>query len=103
MWQIDKTIPLSARRWIYGVATAVIPLLIAYGVVDDQTAPLWVALVAAVLVPGMATAATVPSNASVVVEPSDDPQPEAVEDGPAVIDEEAAPRRAADPDVDDLA
>ena len=39
--------------------------------------------------------ATVPSNASVVVEPSDDPQPEAVEDGPAVIDEEAAPRRAA--------
>ena len=45
MWQIDKTIPLSARRWIYGVATAVIPLLIAYGVVDDQTAPLWVALV----------------------------------------------------------
>ena len=75
MWQIDKTIPLSARRWIYGIATAVIPLLIAYGVVDDKTAPLWVA--------------------SVVVEPSDDPQPEAVEDGPAVIDEEAAPRRAA--------
>lgn len=96
MWQIDKTIPLTVRRWIYGVATAVIPLLIAYGVVDDQTAPLWVALVAAVLVPGMATAATVPSSASVVVEPSDDPQPEAVEDGPAVIDE-AAPRYAADP------
>lgn len=96
MWQIDKTIPLTVRRWIYGVATAVIPLLIAYGVVDDKTAPLWVALVAAVLVPGMATAATVPSNASVVVEPSDDPQPEAVEDGPAVIDDDA-PRHAADP------
>lgn len=96
MWKIDSAIPLTVRRWIYGVATAVIPLLIAYGVVDDQTAPLWVALVAAVLVPGMATAATVPSSASVVVEPSDDPQPEAVEDGPAVIDEDA-PRRAVGP------
>jgi len=96
MWKIDSAIPLTVRRWIYGVATAVIPLLIAYGVVDDQTAPLWVALVAAVLVPGMATAATVPSSASVVVEPPDDPQPEAVEDGPAVIDEDA-PRRAVGP------
>ena len=103
MWKIDKTIPLTVRRWIYGVATAVIPLLIAYGAVDDKTAPLWVALVAAVLVPGMATDATVPSSAPVVVEPSDDPQPEAVEDGPVIIDEETAPRRAADPDVDDLA
>lgn len=96
MWRIDSAIPLTVRRWIYGIATAVIPLLIAYGAVDDQTAPLWVALVAAVLVPGMATAATVPSNASVVVEPSDDPQPEAVEDGPAVIDEDA-PRHAVGP------
>ena len=34
MWKIDTTIPLTVRRWIYGIATAVIPLLIAYGVVD---------------------------------------------------------------------
>ena len=50
------------RRTIYLVATAVIPLLIGYGILDAERAPLWVALVAAFLVPGMATLHTDPST-----------------------------------------
>ena len=44
----------SRRRWIYGAAIAVLPLLIAYGVIDDSTAALWAAVIGAVLVPGLA-------------------------------------------------
>lgn len=44
----------AIRKWVYGIATAVIPLLIVYGVLDENAAPLWIALVGAVLVPGMA-------------------------------------------------
>lgn len=46
------------RTWIYSMLLAGIPLLIAYGVLDEQTAPLWVALGAAVLGQGMALAHT---------------------------------------------
>lgn len=46
------------RAWIYGVLLTGIPLLIAYGVLDEQNAPLWVALAAAVLGQGMALAHT---------------------------------------------
>ena len=42
------------RRWIYGIAIAVLPLLIAYGLIDDSTAALWAAVIGAVLVPGLA-------------------------------------------------
>ncbi|OKL49290.1 phage holin [Boudabousia marimammalium] len=45
----------NIRRWAYSVITAVVPLLIVYGVLDQQTAPLWIALAASVL--GTATAA----------------------------------------------
>lgn len=37
------------RAWLYGIVTALVPLLIAYGVVDGETAPLWLALAASVL------------------------------------------------------
>lgn len=88
MWSIDKVLPLTARRWVYGVATAVIPLLIAYGIVDEQTAPLWVALVAAVLVPGLAAAGTVPAKGqTAVVDESEAPGATAADGGPeAVVD-----------------
>lgn len=46
----------SVRRWLYGVALAVVPILVAYGIVDGDRAPLWVALVSAVIVPGVALA-----------------------------------------------
>lgn len=47
-------IPMSAptaaqRRRIYQVATAVIPLLVAYGLLSSEQAPLWLALAAALL------------------------------------------------------
>lgn len=46
------------RAWIYRVLTAVTPLLIAYGVIGEQVAPLWVALGGAVLGTGLASAHT---------------------------------------------
>ena len=48
----------QARGWLYGVLTALIPLLITYGVLDQQTAPLWLALVASILGTSTALAQT---------------------------------------------
>lgn len=93
MWTIDKVISLTTRRWIYGVATAVIPLLIAYGVLDKATAPLWVALAGAIIVPGMAVAATVPATATAVVDDTDHDD-DGVEDPVAII-EDPGPKHAA--------
>ena len=42
------------RRWSYGVLTVAMPLLIAYGVLDHETAALWVAFGGAVLGHGVA-------------------------------------------------
>ena len=44
----------AQRRWVYTIALAVLPLLIAYGVLAEEQAPLWAALVGAVLVPDLA-------------------------------------------------
>lgn len=41
-------IPRQVRRWLYQVATAAVPLLVTYGIIDQQTAPLWIALAASV-------------------------------------------------------
>lgn len=49
------------RRWIYGIAVAAVPLLVAYGVVAESDAALWIGLAGAVLgggVPALATANT---------------------------------------------
>lgn len=51
----------AVRRWAYGIATAAVPLLVVYGVIESETAPLWVALVASVLGTGTAFA-HVPRN-----------------------------------------
>lgn len=53
-----RAIPQRVRAWVYRVATAAMPLLIAYGVIDDQKAALWLGAAAAVLVPGLAAANT---------------------------------------------
>lgn len=50
----------TVRRYIYGLATAALPLLIAYGVISEEHAPLWLALIGAILIPGMAWANTTP-------------------------------------------
>ena len=48
----------TARAWLYRITTAAIPLLMAYGILDGATAPLWIALAASVLATGTATAHT---------------------------------------------
>jgi hypothetical protein len=37
------------RQYLYSIALVIVPLLIMYDVLDAQAAPLWLALVAAVL------------------------------------------------------
>lgn len=53
-------IPMEIRRWIYGVSLAVIPLLVALGILEDEIAPLVIALVGAVIAPGLALANMTP-------------------------------------------
>lgn len=48
----------SVRRWIYGIALALLPILTAYGVLQEAHAPLWASLVGSILVPGLALAHT---------------------------------------------
>lgn len=48
----------KVRRYAYGIATATVPLLVAYGVIEESTAPLWVALAASVTATGTALAHT---------------------------------------------
>lgn len=44
----------TTRRYIYGIATAALPLLIAAGVLTEHLVPSVLALLGAVLVPGLA-------------------------------------------------
>lgn len=53
---LTELIPPPVRSWLYGIATAIIPLLSAYGIISDQTAPLWIALAGAILATGTALA-----------------------------------------------
>ena len=55
-------IPMEVRKWIYGVALAGIPLLVAFGIIEESQAPLWVAFVAAVIAPGLALANMAPDD-----------------------------------------
>lgn len=49
---------VKTRRYIYGVATGALPLLIAAGYVADNIAPLVVAFIGSILVPGLAASNT---------------------------------------------
>lgn len=42
------------RTWLYRVLLAAVPLLVAFGAVSEDTAPLWVALIGAVVGPAVA-------------------------------------------------
>ena len=44
----------QVRAWLYGIITALVPILTVYGIVDQTSAPLWLSLAASVL--GTATA-----------------------------------------------
>lgn len=53
---VKEFIPAAVRSWLYGIATALIPLLSAYGLISEQSAPLWIALAGAILATGTALA-----------------------------------------------
>ena len=57
----------EVRKWIYGISLAAVPLLVLYGVIDEAAAPLWVALIGAVVAPTLALANLTPKDE----EPSD--------------------------------
>jgi hypothetical protein len=48
---LTKLMSREGRKSIYLVSVAAIPLLVFYGVVGQEAAPLWIALVAAVVAP----------------------------------------------------
>lgn len=50
-----KHMPSEAvRAWIYRVLTAAVPIVTAYGIVNEQQASLWLGLAGAVLGTGLA-------------------------------------------------
>lgn len=53
---LTELIPPPVRSWLYAIATALIPLLSAYGIISEQNAPLWVALAGAILATSTALA-----------------------------------------------
>lgn len=50
----------ARRRWVYGVAIATVPLLIALGKITDDVAPSIVAILGALFVPGLSLANVTP-------------------------------------------
>lgn len=44
----------SNRKHLYWVCLAIIPLLVFYGVIAQEAAPLWIALVGAIVAPSVA-------------------------------------------------
>lgn len=46
---MNKYLTPNVRRWIYGVCVAALPLLIYFGLVEPEAAPLWLAFVVAFL------------------------------------------------------
>jgi hypothetical protein len=51
---IDKYLTRGVRKWLYGVSLTAVPLLVAYGVLEESAAPLWIALIGSVLAPTLA-------------------------------------------------
>lgn len=44
----------AIRKWLYGITSAAVPILVAYGILEEATAPLWLALFAQVFATGTA-------------------------------------------------
>ena len=55
-------IPMEVRKWIYGVSLAAVPLFVALGIVENEIAPLVIALIGAVVAPGLALANLSPDD-----------------------------------------
>lgn len=50
----DWIVSRDGRKWVYTLSLALIPLLVFYGVISEDAAPLWIALIGAVIAPTMA-------------------------------------------------
>lgn len=59
------------RKYLYMVSLAAIPLLVFYGVVSQDAAPLWIALIGAVVAPSVALRNITPNDADVASAPED--------------------------------
>lgn len=64
---MEKVLSREGRKWIYAICLAAVPLLVLYGVIDASAAPLWVALIGAVVAPTLALTHLTPKDE----EPSD--------------------------------
>ena len=51
---VTKLMSREGRKYIYIVSLAAIPLLVFYGVISEDAAPLWIAVAGAVIAPVMA-------------------------------------------------
>lgn len=47
--QVTTWLTPQVRQWLYGIVTALVPLLTLYGVIEAEAAPLWLAVAASVL------------------------------------------------------
>lgn len=60
MWKVVTS--REGRKSLYVISLAAIPLLVFYGVITEDAAPLWVALIASVFAPSMALAHMPPKD-----------------------------------------
>jgi hypothetical protein len=60
MWK--KLTSREGRKSLYLISLAVIPLLVFYGVITEDAAPLWIALIGSILAPTMALAHMPPKD-----------------------------------------
>ena len=65
---LNKILSREGRKWLYGIALTVVPLLVAYGVVEESAAPLWIALVGSLLAPTLALTHLTPVDTGEVPE-----------------------------------
>lgn len=56
------------RKWVYGVSLTVIPLLVAYGLIEESIAPLLVAMFGAIVAPSMALTHMTPTDQPAEIE-----------------------------------
>ena len=51
---IERLTSREGRKWLYGISLAGVPLLVAYGVISKDVAPLWIAFLGALISPALA-------------------------------------------------
>jgi hypothetical protein len=76
----DWVVSRDGRKWVYTISLALIPLLVFYGVISEDAAPLWLALIGAVIAPVMALTHMTP------VDNGPDDGPDIPSDVPQVVD-----------------